>query len=264
MPSPRTIRPERPKNHITVRGIGTVMINDLCAPDEPLAPDPQEDVQSRYFGIRRLELVPLLEGAIGKDGPISSSVTLVRTPTTVVIVDSGSAAARESIKKSMLERSIRTERVNVLVSTKVDPIFSGNDDLFPHALQHIKEGDLLKASFKAGRRVEISTGVHWIDKYLMLRKFGPSLGGGLALFVHFPKPLELLTPTTRHLAGKVVGITGEAVRSSSSPDVTRTLGVLKANGCNKPPRPENVCDLGDILSYCDIVVPAFGPMFPTR
>ncbi|MCU0799139.1 MAG: hypothetical protein MUC62_05650 [Candidatus Thermoplasmatota archaeon] len=240
------------------------MITDLCAPDEPVAPDPLEDVQSRYFGIRRLELVPLLEGRQAKGDAPSSSVTLVRTPTSVVVVDSGSASFRDPIKRALLERGIRTERVNVLVSTRLDPVFSGNDELFPHALQHLKEGELLKASFKAGRKVEISTKVHWIDKYLMLGRMDPSLGNGLALFVHFPKPLDLLAPSSRHLAGKIVGIMGAAVRSAESVEVEMALGDIKEIGRPKPGQPDNIADLVGLLSYCDIVVPAYGPMFPVR
>jgi hypothetical protein len=240
------------------------MIADLCAPEEPVAPDPLEDVQSRYFGIRRLELVPLLEGRQGKGDAPSSSVTLVRTPTSVVVVDSGSAPARENIKRALLDRGIHPERVNVLVSTRFDPVFSGNDELFPHALQHLKEGDLLKASFKAGRKVEISTRVHWIDKYLMLGRMDPSLGDGLALFVHFPKPLDLLAPSTRHLAGRIVGITGAAVRSATSVEVEEALKDIKENCRPRSGRPDGIVDLGGLLSYCDIVVPAYGPMFPVR
>jgi len=240
------------------------MNTDLCAPEDPVEPDPLEDVQSRYFGIRRLELVPLLEGRQGNGDAASSSVTLVRTHTSVVVVDSGSASARETIKRALLDRGIRTERVNVLVSTRIDPVFSGNDDLFPHALQHLREGELLKASFKSGRRVEISTKVHWIDKYLMLGRMDPSLGEGLALFVHFPKPLELLAPSTRHLAGKIVGIAGAAVRSAASAEVEGALREIRENGLRRPDRPDRMMDLVGLLSYCDIVVPAYGPMFPVR
>jgi hypothetical protein len=241
-----------------------MMYNDLCAPDEPIAPDPLEDVQSRYFGIRRLELVPLLEGRSGKHGSETSSVTLVRTPTSVVVVDSGSPSARDAVKKAMQERGIRTERVNVLVSTKLDQTFSGNDDLFPHALQHLLEGELLRASFKGGRKVEISTAVHWIDKYLMLRRLGPALGGGLSLFMHFPRPLELLAPSSKHLAGKVVGITGSAVPNTSSPEVRKAIEEVTGTERPGPGWPKDISDLKGLLSCCDLVVPAFGPMFQVR
>jgi predicted PP-loop superfamily ATPase len=118
------------------------------------------------FGIRKMELVRLIEGFSGERS--SSSVTLVKTPTSTVVVDSGSSEVRDELSTKMRENEAKIEKVNVLVSTMPDEIHSGNDDLFVHCLQHIREGEWSQVPVKTNRRVAITTSDHWIDKYLRI------------------------------------------------------------------------------------------------
>lgn len=212
------------------------------------------------FGIRKMELVRLIEGKDDENGGGSSSVTLVKTPTSTVVVDSGSTNVREELVKIMRANEAKIEKVNVLVTSIPDDMHSGNDDLFVHCLQHVREGDWSNVKFKTNRKVAITTSDHWIDKYLRIVSLPFPGNGSLALLAHFPPVEEQLEPSTVPYAGKVVGIMGASVPGEDHPDVKRAIPSIKDS--KRPAGKIN--SLQDLLAYCDYVIPGKGPMFRVR
>jgi hypothetical protein len=219
--------------------------------------DRPDTVSRQEFGIRKMEMVRIIEGLEAKDGTSTSSVTLVKTPTSTVVVDSGARHVRDRLIKYMRENEAKVERVNVLLTTFADDVHSGNDDLFVHCLQHVLESDWGKVPVKSQRKVAITTPVHWIDKYLKIVTLPFPDGGSMALLAHFPDKEELLEPSTIPFKGKVVGITGVSVPSKDHPDVLKALKSI-----NKMDRAKGeIRTMGELLAYCDYIVPSFGPMF---
>lgn len=207
------------------------------------------------FGIRKLALIRI---HTGKPGSMGSSVTLVRTVTSWVVVDSGGPSDREKIKGEFVAKRLPLEKVNVLLSTSLDPAFSGNDEIFPHALHHVKRSDWAKVKGPNPRRVVINTPYHWIDKYMKIVKVIEPDEEKLVLLVHFPRTEELLEPGCREMAGKVVGILGRALVSASEPANAALIGEAKRKRASGAARPDNPTTLPEILLYCDIIIPGQG------
>lgn len=207
------------------------------------------------FGIRRLAIFRVHTAEPRSPG---SSVTLVRTVTSWVVVDSGGISDRDRIVKGFSDCSIRLDKVNVLLSTSMDPSVSGNDDLFPHALHHVKREDWGKVKGPNPRRVAINTPYHWIDKYIKVVKVKDGSEEHLVLLVHFPHTEDLLEPSSREYAGRVVGILGSAFGAIDDPRkasmVQRARAAIEA-GAGRPADPSSI---EDILLYCDTVIPGQG------
>ncbi len=212
------------------------------------------------FGIRKMELVRLIEGEDYGKGSGTSSVTLVKTPTSTVVMDSGSVAIREDLAKIMRENEAKIDKVNVLVTSVPDEKHSANDDLFVHCLQHVREGEWSNVPIKTNRRVAITTPDHWIDKFLRIVSLPFPDKGSLALIVHFPKIEELLEPSTQPYAGKTVGILGASVTNKDDPRIKK---IIAGSGNCERPKGE-IKTLEELVCYCDYVIPGFGPMFQVR
>jgi hypothetical protein len=178
--------------------------------------------------------------------------------TSQVVVDSGGGADRDRIVKGFSDNCIPLEKVNVLLSTSLGPRTSGNDDLFTHALHHVKRSDWGKVKGPNPRRVIINTPFHWIDKYMKIVKVVGKEEEGLVLLVHFPRTPELLEPSSRDLAGKVVGIMGDAFFSASDPSNTALLSEARRKRAAKSPVPNGQQDLSSVLQCCDVIVPGQG------
>jgi hypothetical protein len=212
------------------------------------------------FGIRKMELVTIIEGTQEKNGGTTSSVTLVKTPTSTVVVDSGARFVRDRLVKYMRENEAKVEKVNVLLTTSADDSHCGNDDLFVHCLQHVLESDWGKVPVKSQRKVAITTSVHWIDRYLKIVKLPFPGEGSLALLAHFPDREELLEQSTVPFKGKIVGITGSSVHSEDDEKIKELL-----EGLSDTERPRGeITTLEELIAYCDYIVPSFGPMFRIR
>jgi hypothetical protein len=213
------------------------------------------------FGIRRLALIRVHTATPGSSG---SSVTLVRTVTSWVVVDSGGVADRERIIKGFADKMIRFEKVNVLLSTSLDPSSSSNDDLFPHALHHVKGGDWAKVKGPNPRRVVINTPYHWIDKYMKIVKVKDPIEDHLVLLVHFPRTEDLLEPSSRDRTGKTVGILGRSFYSASDPLNASLVRSARKSISDGAPRPRDPSTIQDILLYCDTVIPGQGEPIDLR
>ncbi len=222
--------------------------------------DQMDSGARQEFGIRKMELVRIIEGKEGGKGKGTSSVTLVKTPTSTVVVDSGARHVRERLVSFMRENEAKVEKVNVLLTTSVDDLHAGNDDLFVHCLQHIMDSDWGKTPVKSQRKVAIATSVHWIDKYLKIVKLPFPGEGSLVLLAHFPDREELLEPSTVPFKGQIVGIMGAAVPTMDHPEVRSAL--KKALKVEK--RTESIDTLVDLIGYCDHIIPSCGPMFKVR
>jgi hypothetical protein len=220
----------------------------------------EEPFPKHDFGIRKMELVELITGNLGPGRKATSSVTMVKTPTSTVVVDSGSKHMREVLVNNMRSAEAKVEKVNVLVTSKVNELTTGNDDLFVHCLQHISEVEWGKVPNKSNRKVAISTPFHWIDKYLKIVSLPFPEDGSIALLVHFPKKDDLLEPSTVPYAGKVVGIAGVSVPSESDPIIAKSLESIRKGD----PIEADTDTLKGFLSYCDLIIPAYGPKFEVR
>ncbi|MGA1847837.1 MAG: hypothetical protein ACMUHB_00725 [Thermoplasmatota archaeon] len=217
---------------------------------------------SKHFGLRRIDLLRVIEGKLDGGGDGTSSVTLIRTPTTTVAVDSGAREYRDELLETLKRNGVIVEKVNVLVTTGTHPLHNGNDSVFSHALQHVMRHEWTKTPEKTGRKVAISNRQHWIDRYLRLEVVPFPEQGTMVLLLHMPSREELIEPASREFAGKIIGITGRAVPSGDDPGVARALtGVKKeghktVNACT-----DNITTLQDLLGHCDYIIPAYGPMF---
>lgn len=236
-----------------------------CEDNEKIAQKDQKEEEERRLGVRRFDILPIVEGRKGKDVVDTSSVSLIRTATSTVVVDSGSSDIREELEREIQEKDINIEKVNVLVTTKAHELHTGNDGLFVHALQHVQKDDWTKVKGSTKRKIAISNRYHWIDRYLRLQNLSFIDGGALVLLCHMPGNPELLEPSSRHLTGKVVLFAGYAVPSREDPMVEEALSKIREqNICSTNNPGELFTDLTDLLSYCDHVIPAYGPMFKVR
>jgi hypothetical protein len=222
----------------------------------------EDDDTSKHFGLRRIDLLQVIEGKLEGEGIGTSSVTLIRTPTTTVAVDSGARDHREELLRTLKENGIIVEKVNVLVTTGTHPLHNGNDSVFSHALQHVMRHEWTKIPEKTGRKVAISNRRHWIDRYLHLEVLPFPDEGSMVLLLHMPSREELIDPGTRKYAGKIIGITGRAVPSEEDPAVgeaiqnVRRMEQRTINACT-----DDMTSLEDLLLHCDYIIPAYGPMF---
>ncbi|MGA1822176.1 MAG: hypothetical protein ACMUIG_06595 [Thermoplasmatota archaeon] len=215
------------------------------------------------FGIRRLALVQLVEGGSDRNGEIGpSSVTLVKTSTSTIIVDSGTPDVSERISSGLESIHLPLEKVNVLVTTCPKENYTGNDHLFTHALQHIAGEDWGLVEMSTGRRVGIHTPVHWIDKYVKILKKPFPADGSLAIIFHVPSVVDILEPSTIPFAGKVIGIAGGMIETGDDDEISGILSEIGGNPDIK--RPKEIHSLRDMLLYCDFIIPGRGPIFPTR
>jgi hypothetical protein len=220
------------------------------------------EVKPKYFGLRRIDLIPLLEGTRGEGKKDTSSVTLVKTPTTTVVIDTGSKDVREELLQAMEKNHVNVKKVNVLVTTRVDPIHNGNDDTFVHALQHLRREEWNRIEPGPRRKVAISDRYHWIDRYLKLEVVNFPEPGGIVLLLHFPRSHKLITIESKMYTGQIVGITGMSVPSENDPEVKAALDRIRSgDGSMRPGRSQDINDLESLLSYCDHIIPAYGPMF---
>ena len=227
---------------------------------------PRYETDSRgVFGIRRLGLVPLVEGRpANDDDPGTSSVTLVKTATSTIVVDSGAPNVSDEIQKSLNEVELPLEKVNVLVTTRIDPDYIGNDKLFTHALQHLSMEDWSEVRGETGRRVAINTPYHWIDKYVKIVRTPFASGGSMVIIFHVPDVTYILEPETIDLAGKNIGIVGGVIESNKSPVVIEAMEAIKKMGDDYIKRPQEITSIKDLILYCDYIIPGRGPMFSTR
>jgi len=218
------------------------------------------------FGIRRISITPIVQGTQRTpDRPSTSSVTLVRTNTNTVVIDTGSAEVEDMVRKGFSDLQVPLEKVNVLVTTRSHPDFSGNDPLFVNALQHIRKEEWVGANTKL-RRVMMGTPYHWIDRYMKLVRLPFPSPGSLVMLLHLPEREELLEPSTRHLAGKVIGVAGFAIKGEKDQAVQRAFREFRKQDQRGIMREKktNINSMKDLLHYCDRIIPGYGPMFSTR
>lgn len=207
------------------------------------------------FGMRRRALIRIFTADPDSSG---SSVTLVRTLTTSVVIDSGGGKDREDIIKGFKDNQLAAEKINVLLTTCAACGYAENDDLFPHALQHVSRRDWSSVKGATSRRVMIATDVHWIDRYLKIIRLKVEGSEVLTLQVHFPAKEELMEPASREFCGKVVGVLGAAM-----PSARMVAGLIdevrreRAAGAKLETVPKTIKDM---LMSCDVVVPGRGDM----
>ncbi|MBN1538617.1 MAG: hypothetical protein JW939_00600 [Candidatus Thermoplasmatota archaeon] len=218
--------------------------------------------RGKDFGSRKLELISLIEGRREGADNDTSSATLVRTPTTTVVIDTGSAGAREELMASIAGIDLNVEKVNVMVATRIDPLFNGNDDIFVNALQHLRKDEWSLVPPGPRRKIAIKDRFHWIDRYLRLEVVNDPAPGNLVLILHIPCREELLSRSAIKYAGMTIGISGPCISSENDPEVAETLKTIrkkrKTGAKRKVQHLRGRCEL---LEYCDYIVPAFGPMF---
>ena len=218
--------------------------------------------RGKDFGSRKLELIPLVEGRREGDGKDTSSATLVRTPMTTVVIDTGSTSAREVLLESIAGMDLNVEKVNVMVATRIDPLFNGNDDIFVNALQHLRKEEWSLVPPGPRRKIAIKDRFHWIDRYLRLEVVKDPPPGNLVLIFHIPCKEELLSRSAMKYAGMTVGISGPCISSENDPEVSLALERIRKkrrNGTAK--KVQHVKDRYELLEYCDFIIPAFGPIF---
>ncbi|MBN1390697.1 MAG: hypothetical protein JXA22_08665 [Candidatus Thermoplasmatota archaeon] len=218
--------------------------------------------RGRDFGSRRCELITLVEGRCDGDGRDTSSSTLVRTPTATVVIDTGSIAARKELMGSLTSMDLSVEKVNVMVATRIDPLFNGNDDIFVNALQHLRKDEWNLIPPGPRRKIAITDRFHWIDRYLKLEVVNDPAPGNLVLLMHIPRKEEFLSQSTLQYAGKTIGISGPCIPSENDPEVAAILDEIRERGKERTKKQaQSIRDRYELLSYCDIMIPAFGPMF---
>lgn len=214
------------------------------------------------FGLRKIELIPLVEGRRGTGDVDTSSVTLVKTPTTTVVIDTGSKGAEKELKEALDKNNVNVEKVNVLVTTRIDPLHNGNDDIFVHALQHLRREEWSEVKPGPRRKVAINNRYHWIDRYLKLEVLPFPEPGTQVLLLHVPKRPELLCQATMGYAGQVIGITGLCIPSDDDPVVIEALHKIRmGKGKKGIGQTYDINTIEELLSYCDHVIPGYGPMF---
>jgi hypothetical protein len=224
-----------------------------------------EEPKPKDFGLRKIELIPLITGRKGHGEVDTSSVTLVRTPTTTVVIDTGSKEAKKELKEALERNNVNVEKVNVLVTTRVDPLHNGNDDIFVHALQHLRREEWSKVKPGPRRKVAINNRYHWIDRYLKLEVVPFPEPGSQVLLLHVPKSGELLSKGMADLDGKVIGVAGISIPSENDPAVLEVLEKIRSgkesHGIDQT---YDINTLEELLSYCDHVIPGYGCMFKVK
>lgn len=224
-----------------------------------------EEPKPKDFGLRKIEVIPLIVGRRGMGNGDTSSVTLVKTPTTMVVIDTGSEEIEPELRKALERNNVNVEKVNVLVTTRVDPLHNGNDDIFVHALQHLRREEWSKVEPGPRRKVAINNRYHWIDRYLKLEVIPLPGPGTQILLLHVPKRSELLCQGTMDYAGQVIGIAGSCIPSENDPTVSEALEKIR-NGqeASMIGQTHDINTVEELLSYCDHVIPAYGPMFKVQ
>jgi len=218
--------------------------------------------ETRHFGLRRIDLLQVIEGKQGDEGAGTSSVTLIQTPTTMVAVDSGAREYRDQLLRTLKDRGVIVEKVNVLVTTGAHPLHNGNDRIFSHALQHVMRHEWTKTPEKTGRKVAITNRQHWIDRFLRLEVVPFPDRGTMVLLLHMPSRDELIEPGSRRFAGKIIGVAGRAVPSETDPAVAETLRKVRTTDrATVKTCTDGITSLEGLLGHCDYIIPAYGPMF---
>lgn len=217
------------------------------------------------FGLRKIEIISLVKGRKGTDDADTSSITLVKTPTTTVVIDTGSKEIEAELMEAIERNNVNVEKVNVLVTTRVDPLHNGNDDIFVHALQHLRREEWSKVKPGPRRKVAINNRYHWIDRYLKLEVLPFPDQGAQVLLLHVPKRPELLCQGTIDYAGQVIGIAGSCIPSEEDPKVSEALERIRSGGnIPKIGQTYDIDTLEELLSYCDHVIPGYGAMFKVK
>ncbi|MEA3558774.1 MAG: MBL fold metallo-hydrolase [Candidatus Thermoplasmatota archaeon] len=242
-----------------------ITMSEECGEKKEMIQNVSEDGNGKRIGIRRFDIISLIQGRKGGEGIETSSVSLIRTPTSTVVVDTGSSEIKEEIKRAINAVGIKVEKVNVLVTTRAHDLHTGNDSLFVHALQHVRKDDWTKVKGETKRKVAINNRYHWIDRYLKLQTIHFVENDALVLLAHMPNREDMLEASSRDLTGKVVLFAGLAVPGEDDPVVKAALEKIRKEGiCTVKEPGEGFKDLVDLLSYCDHVIPAYGPMFRVR
>lgn len=226
----------------------------------------ENQLNPNLFGIRRISVTPIVVGTPRTtDEAATSSVTLVRTNTNTVVIDTGSSEVEDRVRKGFSDLQVPLEKINVLVTTRSHPEFSGNDPLFVNALQHIRKEEWGGTNTKL-RKVMMGTPYHWIDRYMKLVRLPFPSPGSLVMLLHLPEREELLEPNTKQLAGKVIGIVGFAIKSEKDPAVQRVFREFRKQDQKgiRREKKTNINSMKDLLHYCDNIIPGYGPMFSTR
>ena len=78
--------------------------------------DVSDASQRHDFGIRKMELVELIAGVKGSEAEMTSAVTMVKTPTSTVVMDSGARHVRDKLVRIVRENEAKIDKVNVLVT----------------------------------------------------------------------------------------------------------------------------------------------------
>ena len=238
------------------------MMNEECQEGKT---GPTEEPKPKDFGLRKIEVIPLVRGRLGVGDADTSSVTLVKTPTTTVVIDTGSKGVEGELRESLERNNVNVEKVNVLVTTRVDPLHNGNDDIFVHALQHLRREEWSKIEPGPRRKVAINNRYHWIDRYLKLEVIPIPEPGTQVLLLHVPNRPELLCQGTMNYAGQVIGIAGLCIPSEEDPAVSDALGKIRSGKENsKIGRAYDINTIEELLSYCDQVIPGYGSMFKVK
>jgi hypothetical protein len=225
----------------------------------------QVELKPQDFGLRKMEVIPLIEGRRGGGDEDTSSVTLVKTPTTTVVIDTGSIGVREELLGSIEKNNVEVEKVNVLATTRIHPLHNGNDDIFVHALQHLRNKEWSKVEPGPRRKVAISDRYHWIDRYLKLEVIPFPEPGAQVLLVHIPSRIELLGEETRKYAGQTIGVAGMCIPSEDDPDVSTALSrIRRSDKREERGQTFDINTMEELLSYCDHVIPGYGPMFEVK
>jgi hypothetical protein len=166
------------------------------------------------------------------------------------------------LEKNLEMNNVNVEKVNVLVTTRVDPLHNGNDGIFAHALQHLRREEWSKVETGPGRKVAINNRYHWIDRYLKLEVIPFPEPGTQVLLLHVPKRPELLCPGMMDLAGQVIGIAGICIPSERDPEVNEALKKVRSGkGIPEIGQTYDINTMEELLSYCDHIIPGYGPMF---
>jgi hypothetical protein len=247
---------------ISVRRMRCDRMNEEC---QDGGTGPNGEPKPKDFGLRKIELMPLVRGRKGEGEADTSSVTLVKTPTTTVVIDTGSKEVEEELKEALEKNNVNVEKVNVLVTTRIDPLHNGNDDIFVHALQHLRREEWSEVKPGPRRKVAINNRYHWIDRYLKLEVLPFPEPGTQVLLLHVPKRPELLCQATMDFAGQVICIAGLCIPSEEDPKVSEVLHKIRTGkGKQGIGQAYDINTMEELLSYCDHVIPGYGPIFKVK
>ena len=72
----------------------------------------------------------------------------------------------------------------------------------------------------------------------------------------------MISVESKMYKGQVIGITGMSVTSENEPEVKSILDRIRSGELSSRPKgSQDITDLKELLSYCDHIIPAYGPMF---